>query len=126
MTFAASLTPKRLKSKSQQDMQDEGDGLGLELENINDDGIHGGTPQTSIYCSIVYLMTMTIVPIQVNHEEDELEMASDEEDFAVENGNFENAGIFFGDTFLNAGARDIGGLFVHRRHRSNGQCARFF
>ncbi|KAF9566753.1 hypothetical protein CPC08DRAFT_814629 [Agrocybe pediades] len=85
-----------------EDMQDDADGLDVELENVNEEGAHG-------------------IPIQVNHEEDELEMASDEEDLAIDNGIFENAGIFFGDTFLNAGARDLGGLFVRRRRRTNDQ-----
>ncbi|KDR75882.1 hypothetical protein GALMADRAFT_248624 [Galerina marginata CBS 339.88] len=86
-----------------EDMQDEADGLGLALENIDSDPGHA-------------------VPIQVNHEEDEPDLASDEEEFVIDNSHFHNDGIFsFGDAFINAGARDIGGLFVHRRHRINDQ-----
>ena len=60
----------------------------------------------------------TVVPIHINHEEDEPDMGSDEEEFVIENGNFHNDGIFsFGDAFVNPGIRD--GLFVHRRHRGN-------
>lgn len=61
------------------------------------------------------------VPIHVTHEEDEPDMASDEEEFVVDNGHFTSEGIFsFGDTFITAGTRDGAGLFVHRRHRGNG------
>jgi len=64
---------------------------------------------------------MPAVPIQVTHEEDEPDMASDEEEFVVDNGHFTGEGIFsFGDTFITAGTRDGPGLFVHRRHRGNG------
>lgn len=60
------------------------------------------------------------MPIQVNHEEDEPEMASDEEEYVIDHGHFHNDGIFsFGD-FFDAGLRDGGGLFVHRRNRSTG------
>ncbi|KAH9485384.1 E3 ubiquitin-protein ligase ptr1 [Psilocybe cubensis] len=82
-----------------EDMEDDGDGLGLALDNADEAG-HG-------------------VPIQVNHEEDEPEMASDEDEFALDHHHFHNDGIFsFGEAFVNSAARDLGGLFVHRRHRS--------
>lgn len=65
--------------------------------------------------------SMPAVPIHVTHEEDEPDMASDEEEFVVDNGHFTSEGIFsFGDTFITAGTRDGAGLFVHRRHRGNG------
>lgn len=61
------------------------------------------------------------VPIHVTHEEDEPDMASDDEEFVVDNGHFAGEGIFsFGDTFITAGTRDGAGVFVHRRHRGNG------
>ncbi|KAF8906522.1 hypothetical protein CPB84DRAFT_1675694 [Gymnopilus junonius] len=83
-----------------EEMQDEADGLGLALESVDPEAGHG-------------------VPIQVNHEEDEPEIASDEEEFILDHGHFHNDGILsFGEAFINTGARDIGGLFV-RRHRSN-------
>ncbi|KAF8973258.1 hypothetical protein BDZ97DRAFT_1912814 [Flammula alnicola] len=86
-----------------EDVQEEAEDLGLALENMDDETGHG-------------------VPIQVNHEEDEPEMASDEEEFVIDNGHFHNDGIFsFGEAFINAGLRDGGGLFVHRRHRGNDQ-----
>src|SRR5882757_4775588 len=60
-----------------------------------------------------------VVPIHINHEDDEPDMESDEE-FVFEPGSFNNDGIFsFGDIFVNPGSRDGGGLFVHRRHRGN-------
>jgi hypothetical protein len=64
---------------------------------------------------------MPTVPIHVTHEEDEPDMASDDEEFVVDNGHFTSEGIFsFGDTFITAGTRDGAGVFVHRRHRGNG------
>lgn len=48
-------------------------------------------------------------------------MASDEEEYVIDNGHFHNDGIFsFGEAFFDAGIRDGGGLFVHRRNRGPG------
>ncbi|KAF9475538.1 hypothetical protein BDN70DRAFT_996350 [Pholiota conissans] len=87
-----------------EDMQGEEENLGLDLENADDEAGHG-------------------VPIQVNHEEDEPEMASDDEEYVIDNGHIHNdGGIFsFGEAFFDTGFRDGGGLFVHRRHRGNEQ-----
>jgi hypothetical protein len=50
-------------------------------------------------------------------------MASDEEEYVIDNAHFHNDGIFsFGESFFDTGFRDGGGLFVHRRHRGNGEC----
>jgi len=91
----------------------------MDLENVDDEPGHGG--------NVIIRFGLTaahpdIVPIQVNHEEDEPEMASDEDEFLLDNGNFGHDGIFsVGHTFLNAtNVRDAGGLFVHRRQRHNG------
>ncbi|KIM40119.1 hypothetical protein M413DRAFT_446273 [Hebeloma cylindrosporum] len=86
-----------------EDMQEEVEGLGMALENAGEAAGHG-------------------VPIHITHEEDEPDMASDEEEFVVDNGHFTGEGLFnFGDTFITAGTRDGAGLFVHRRHRGNDQ-----
>ena len=58
-----------------------------------------------------------VVPIHINHEEDEPDVGSDEEEFVLEHGNFHDGIFSFGDVFINPGSRDGGGLFVHRRHR---------
>ena len=100
-----------------QDLQ-EGDGaLGMALEDVDNEAGHGGNCCFST--GRLFTDPFMVVPIHINHEEDEPDMGSDEEEFVIENGNF-NDGIFsFGDAFMNPGIRDGPGLFVHRRHRGN-------
>ena len=102
-----------------QDIHEETGDLGMALEDVDNEAAHGGN------CYLVrgdcFTDPFMVVPIHINHEEDEPDMGSDEEEFVLENGNFSNDGIFsFGDIFVNPGSRDGGGLFVHRRHRGNG------
>ncbi|KAF8070121.1 hypothetical protein FPV67DRAFT_1579109 [Lyophyllum atratum] len=81
-----------------QDIRGEIDGVRLGGGNIDEDEEHG-------------------VPIQIIHEEDNEpdEMASDEEDYTIENGVVNGDQAFgFGDSFVNAGNRE-GGVFVQRR-----------
>ena len=79
-----------------------------------------GTEVIAILHGGRFIDPFMVVPIHINHEEDEPDMGSDEDEFVLETGNFHHDGIFsFGDIFVNPGSRDGGGLFVHRRHRGN-------
>ncbi|KAF9049777.1 hypothetical protein BJ165DRAFT_1608842 [Panaeolus papilionaceus] len=84
-----------------EDMQEDEEGLGMRLGEPDDDG--------------------SGVPIQANHEE-EREVLSDEEDFMGDQPNTPFGLIStFGDTFVNTGTLRDGGLFIHRRHRADGE-----
>lgn len=59
-----------------------------------------------------------IVPIQVNHEDDEPEMASDEEEYLIEHEHLpEDRPFGADDAFINSTLRDG---FLFRRSRGNG------
>lgn len=59
-----------------------------------------------------------IVPIQVNHEDDEPEMASDEEEYLIEHEHLPGDHSFGADdAFINSTLRDG---FLLRRSRGNG------
>jgi hypothetical protein len=73
-----------------------------------------------LHKAAVLLTFFMVVPIHINHEDDEPDVGSDEEEFLLEHGNFHDGIFSFGDVFINPGSREGGGLFVHRRHRGNG------
>jgi E3 ubiquitin-protein ligase HUWE1 len=101
-----------------QDIQEGEAALGMALEDVENEAGHGGN-----CCSargVRFTDPFMVVPIHINHEEDEPDMGSDEEEFVLEHGNFHDGIFSFGDVFVNPGSRDGGGLFVHRRHRGNG------
>jgi hypothetical protein len=75
----------------------------------------------SIYLSIVlvkhYLASM-LVPIQVNHEDEEQDLASDEEELLLDQGQFHNNGFFdFGNAVITTATHQ--GVFFQRRQRGN-------
>ena len=112
-------TPLMTLNRRLQDIQEGEGALGMALEDVDNEAGHGGN------CYFVrgdrFTDPFMVVPIHINHEEDEPDMGSDEEEFVLQSGNFNNDGIFsFGDIFVNPGSRDGGGLFIHRRHRGNG------
>ena len=101
-----------------QDIQEGEATLGMALEDVENEAGHGGN-----CCSARggrFTDLFMVVPIHINHEEDEPDVGSDEEEFVLEHGNFQDGIFSFGDVFINPGSRDGGGLFVHRRHRGNG------
>jgi E3 ubiquitin-protein ligase HUWE1 len=101
-----------------QDIQEGEAALGMALEDVENEAGHGGN------CCFArggrFTDPFMVVPIHINHEDDEPDMGSDEEEFVLEHGNFHDGIFSFGDVFVNPGSRDGGGLFVHRRHRGNG------
>ena len=101
-----------------QDIQEGEATLGMALEDVENEAGHGGN-----CCSARggrFTDLFMVVPIHINHEEDEPDVGSDDEEFVLEHGNFHDGIFSFGDVFINPGSRDGGGLFVHRRHRGNG------
>jgi E3 ubiquitin-protein ligase HUWE1 len=101
-----------------QDIQEEEAALGMALEDVENEAGHGGN--CCFARSGRFTDLLMVVPIHINHEDDEPDMGSDEEEFVLEHGNFHDGIFSFGDVFVNPGSRDGGGLFVHRRHRGNG------
>ena len=101
-----------------QDIQEEEAALGMALEDVENEAGHGG--DCCYARSGRFTDFLMVVPIHINHEEDEPDMGSDEEEFVLEHGNFHDGIFSFGNVFVNPGSRDGGGLFVHRRHRGNG------
>ncbi|TFK44714.1 hypothetical protein BDQ12DRAFT_730740 [Crucibulum laeve] len=82
-----------------EDIHGEGDPLGLGGDDLDGDDEQG-------------------VPIQVIHdEEDEPDMASDEEEYAMGDGMFNAQDVFNFGGVDTGNARDGAGLFVPRRHR---------
>ena len=101
-----------------QDIQEREAALGMALEDVENEAGHGG-----ICCFTRggrFTDLFMVVPIHINHEDDEPDMGSDEEEFVLEHANFHDGIFSFGDVFVNPSSRDGGGLFIHRRHRGNG------
>jgi len=114
---------KKVHSNGCQDIRGEIDGVRLGDEDMDDDDEHGTGRFIVIPFYLTSLTQLSLVPIQIIHEEDDEpdDMGSDEEDYALENGGPAEEQVFgFGDAFVNANNREGGGVFVHRR-RGNGK-----
>ncbi|KAF9012343.1 hypothetical protein BDQ17DRAFT_1232733 [Cyathus striatus] len=101
-----------------EDQDDEGEGGDdgdeeMMWEDVNEDEDPLGTPGVDLGAD-----EDRGVPIQIIHDDDdEQDMASDEEEYAIENGGFSVDDVFnAGDAAMN-NTRDGSGLFVPRRHR---------
>lgn len=59
------------------------------------------------------------MPIQINHEDDEQDLASDEEELIIDHGRFHNDGLIdLGNAVITTATRGPG-IFFQRRQRSN-------
>ncbi len=88
------------------------------LENADDDQSLGGK-HIFFDCFGQHYLASILVPIQVNHEDEEQDLASDEEELLLDHGQFHNDGLIdLGNAVITAATHGQG-IFFQRRQRGN-------